>query len=235
MRITSLPILLGCSSLALSEYFIGVVNASHESYTPTWYPKYNPTTWDDDGHAEDALDPATAAPPETEPVETTVPQPPKTDPPPTPPVATTTAAAPEPEPEPPITTTDASPATAAPQPRTSKIIGSFPDGVPGSGYGCDRTCGGPDNDDSPDVYYTIRASLETYEVPGSEDIDGFPADREPGPVSMFTRTWTGVSEESSQPFCDGGYDGTTGALGPCMKVLPGQKVKIRVINDMNGK
>jgi hypothetical protein len=79
------------------------------------------------------------------------------------------------------------------------------------------TLGGPE--DKADVYYTIRASLETYEVANSEGgLPGFPDDIPPNePVSMFTRTFTGVKEESS-PFCNGGYDGTTGALGPCLQV-----------------
>ncbi|KAL7554987.1 hypothetical protein ACHAWF_018604 [Thalassiosira exigua] len=120
-------------------------------------------------------------------------------------------------------------------PRTSPVVAnivrSFPDGVPGSGYGCSNTCGGPEDD--ADVYYTIRTSIETYEVENSEGgLPKFPTDIPAGePISMLTRTFTGVREASS-PFCDNGDDGTTGALGPCLTVLPGQKVKVRLINDM---
>lgn len=83
--------------------------------------------------------------------------------------------------------------------------------------------GGPDDD--ADVYYTIRASIETYMIPNS--VGGLPnlnVSSANESVGMLTRTFVGVPEESS-PFCNGGDDGSTGALGPCLKVLPGQKVK----------
>ena len=77
----------------------------------------------------------------------------------------------------------------------------------------------------------MRASLENYVLKGSENAPGFP-DKNPsdGPVGMFTRTFTGIRSESSQ-FCNDD-DGTTGPLGPCLLVKPGQKVKIRLVNDM---
>jgi hypothetical protein len=123
-----------------------------------------------------------------------------------------------------------------------QIINSFPNGVPGSGYGCDNVCGFEDPEldvENGDVYYTIRASLETYELKGSKENPppSFAGTlNESLPVSMFTRTFTGVKEESS-PFCsndDVPDDGPTGALGPCLQVFPGQKVKVRLINDMKG-
>jgi hypothetical protein len=127
--------------------------------------------------------------------------------------------------------------------KKEQIIHSFPNGVPGSGYGCDNTCGFEDPEmdvENGDVYYTIRASLETYELKGSKENPppSFGTDTlNPSlPVSMFTRTFTGVKEQSS-PFCSNDGvpdDGTTGALGPCMQVFPGQKVKVRLINDMKG-
>ena len=249
MRIQSLPIILVLGSLALSDYFVDVVNGRQyareladddwETYYPTHYPThFPPSSSDDDGHWEGDAHTTTA---------TTMPPPPKTDPPPPPPPSTTDSPTTESweadgngedgwegdvHEESPLEeeeqTAEANPATQ----RTSAIVGSFPNGVPGSGYGCSNTCGGPQDD--ADVYYTIRASIETYEVPNSENITGFPADRPAGPVSMLTRTFTGVPEESS-PFCDNGYDGTTGPLGPCLKVLPGQRVKIRIINDIKGE
>ena len=83
--------------------------------------------------------------------------------------------------------------------------------------------GGPDDD--ADVYYTIRASIETYMIPNSEGgLPNLNVSSANESVGMLTRTFVGVPEESS-PFCNGGDDGSTGALGPCLKVLPGQKVK----------
>lgn len=104
-----------------------------------------------------------------------------------------------------------------------EIIPPFADGVSGSGYGCDRTC------DGGDVNYVIRASLETYEIKGTGKA-GF--ETEGIDVSAFTRTFTGIADKSS-PFCNGGDDGTTGPLGPCMTVNPGQKLYIRIVNDMD--
>lgn len=117
-----------------------------------------------------------------------------------------------------------------------EIIGSFKDGYPGSGYGCDRKC------DDGDVNYVIRASLETYAIPGTEtlgtvnvsddsDVD-FIKTSANATISMFTRTFTGVANESTSSFCFGGDDGTNGPLAPCLQVLPGQKMKIKVINYM---
>ena len=105
---------------------------------------------------------------------------------------------------------------------------SFPNGVPGSGYGCDNTCGA-DEDDT-DAVYTIRASLERYALGGKSDsIPGLEGSR----AGMFTRTFTGIRHANkSTPFCYGDDDGTTGPLAPCLRVLPGQRVKIRLVNDM---
>ena len=104
----------------------------------------------------------------------------------------------------------------------ASIIGPFPDGVPGSGYGCDSAC------DSGDVHYTIEALLDTYSVPGSENST---LSKTGNPISMFTRTFVGVTSQSS-PFCDGGYNGSTGPLGPCLQVNPGQRMTIKIINNM---
>ena len=105
---------------------------------------------------------------------------------------------------------------------------SFPNGVPGSGYGCDNTCGA-DEDDT-DAVYTIRASLEKYTLGGKSDsIPGLEGSK----AGMFTRTFTGTRHATkSKPFCYGDDDGTTGPLAPCLRVFPGQRVKIRLINDM---
>jgi hypothetical protein len=119
----------------------------------------------------------------------------------------------------------------------SEIVGSYQDGYPGSGYGCDRPC----NDG--DVNYVIRASLETYAIPGTEtlgttvaaatnnntttttgggggggDDAGFLKTSLNATISMFTRTFTGVGvaneSSSSSPFCFDGNDGTSGPMGP---------------------
>jgi hypothetical protein len=106
-------------------------------------------------------------------------------------------------------------------PVLARVVGPFPDGIPGSGYGCDRVC----ND--ADVNYVIRASLETYMVPNTRSTTLSSDGKQD--VSMFT--FTGIANESS-PFCRND-DGTTGPLGPCLTVNPGHSLKIKVINDMN--
>lgn len=99
------------------------------------------------------------------------------------------------------------------------IIPPFPNGVPGSGYGCDNTC------DGGDVNYVIRASLEVYKIKGSSKSRDFDAD-----ASAFTRTFKGDSVSS--PFCYG-MSGTDGPLGPCLTVNPNQTIYIKIINDMD--
>ena len=117
------------------------------------------------------------------------------------------------------------------------IVSSYPHGVPGSGYGCDRKCGGPDDDEKEfDVSYTIRATLQTYTIRGTDKgMHTFPNGTlvDDVPVSMFTRTFEGVASVSSSKFCSHDDDGTTGPLGPCLQVLPGDKIKLRLINDMD--
>eukprot|EP00978_Attheya_sp_CCMP212_P003455 scaffold7147_cov90-Attheya_sp.AAC.1 len=104
------------------------------------------------------------------------------------------------------------------------IKGPYNNGVEGSGFGCDNPC----NDG--DVNYVIRASLETYTIKGTKNRDaaGFPPGED---VKAFTRTFTGVNQPGSSPFCNND-DGTTGPLNPCLTVNPGQKLRIKVINDM---
>lgn len=103
-------------------------------------------------------------------------------------------------------------------------IGPYPDGVPGSGYGCDNPC----NDG--DVNYIIEASLQTYTISGSNSIPDYANGKQD--LSMFTRTFTG-SAESKTPFCRNNDDGTTGPLGPCLTVNPGQLMKVKLINNMD--
>lgn len=102
------------------------------------------------------------------------------------------------------------------------INGPFPNGVPGSGYGCDNPC------DSGDVHYTIEATLATYPVPGSQNTSLSLNGKE---LSMFTRTFVGVVDQSS-PFCMNGYNGSTGPLGPCLIVNPGQTMTVKIINNI---
>jgi hypothetical protein len=105
----------------------------------------------------------------------------------------------------------------------SAWIGPFPDGVPGSGYGCDNSC------DGADVNYVVEATLATYRVPGSRRSE-YSKNRRV--MSMLTRTFVGLANVSS-PFCFGGADGTTGPLGPCLTVNPGQQMKIKIVNNMD--
>ncbi|KAL3895256.1 MAG: hypothetical protein SGARI_007503, partial [Bacillariaceae sp.] len=104
----------------------------------------------------------------------------------------------------------------------SVVKGPYPDGVPGSGFGCDNSC------NSGDVNYVIKAKLAEYTVSGSSE-STLSSDGED--VGMFTRTFEGVPELSS-PFCQDGYDGTEGPIGPCITVNPGQTMNIKIVNDM---
>lgn len=84
--------------------------------------------------------------------------------------------------------------------------------------------------------YTIRATLQTYTIRGTDKgMHTFPNGTlvDDVPVSMFTRTFEGVASASSSKFCSHDDDGTTGPLGPCLQVLPGDKIKLRLINDMD--
>ena len=102
---------------------------------------------------------------------------------------------------------------------TAETIPPFMNGVPGSGYGCDRKCSGGMDDDGrddrdDDVHYVIRASLQTYPLHlptlrrssattvGATDNSASNTERVGGAgvgagmnVSMFTRTFEGVTEE----------------------------------------
>jgi hypothetical protein len=105
----------------------------------------------------------------------------------------------------------------------SAWVGPFPDGVPGSGYGCDNAC------DGADVNYVVEATLATYRVPGSRKSEFSKGRRV---MSMLTRTFVGRANLSS-PFCFDGEDGTTGPLGPCLTVNPGQRMKVKIVNSMD--
>ena len=123
-----------------------------------------------------------------------------------------------------------------------------PEGVPGSGYGCDRPCGGDDDpDDSYTVHYTIRAKIETHIVENTVDnenfansfgsISGYPVTLNPPlnpgePVSTYARTWVGDRSESNRDFCQG-MDGVDMLVGPCLQFYRGDKIKIKVINEMD--
>lgn len=105
-----------------------------------------------------------------------------------------------------------------------KVIGPFPEGVPGSGYGCGRPC-----DTEADVHYTIEAVIRTYEIPGTENSASFNHTRS----KVKLRTFVGDANVSSK-FCDGDDDGRSGPLGPCLSVNPGQRLKIKLVNKLNG-
>ena len=84
-----------------------------------------------------------------------------------------------------------------------------PEGVPGSGYGCDRPCGGPDDPDTSwTVHYTMRAALKTYDITNTQDNDNWQNAEmggatllEGSPFSVHGRTFEGVPEESNREFC----------------------------------
>jgi hypothetical protein len=102
------------------------------------------------------------------------------------------------------------------------VKGPYPEGVLGSGFGCNKTC------NSGNVNCVIQAKIATYDIPGSGKsrlgVNG-------QDVKMFTRTFEGVPKLSS-PFCQDGYDGTSGPLGPCITVNPGQTMNIKIVNYM---
>lgn len=100
------------------------------------------------------------------------------------------------------------------------VVGPFPNGVPGSGYGCDNPC------DGGDVNYVIRASIETYTIAGSGKNELFGSNGED--IQTRVRTFTG----EGSPFCLDD-DGTTGPLAPCLAVNPGQTLKVKLINEMD--
>jgi hypothetical protein len=100
-------------------------------------------------------------------------------------------------------------------------------GAPGylwSGFGESRQCNaanyGHANAASSD--YEVEANLVSYRVPGLT-----PNER------TYTRSWVGASGT----FCNGDdgqpYDGSTGPLGPCLQVDPGQYLTVRVKNNLN--
>eukprot|EP00808_Paulinella_micropora_P030016 g2569.t1 len=94
--------------------------------------------------------------------------------------------------------------------------------VEGTGYGCDLPCEGGD------VRYVLEATVASYD---------FPTYGEYGDnITLVTRTFQAVRWDGpTSPFCEimNGYDGTTGPLGPCLQVLPGQQISIKLINNMD--
>jgi len=125
--------------------------------------------------------------------------------------------------------------------------------IPGSGYGCDLPC------NTADVNYVLEATIDTYKVPGSRrmgdmafEVDGgglheTPAENENssvvnlvwGPGSrpstnhsdFYVRSRVFVDGGSESPHCFGD-NGTSGILGPCLQVSPGQSLMIKLVNKM---
>ena len=106
---------------------------------------------------------------------------------------------------------------------SASILGPFPNGIPGSGYGCSTQCNAGGS-----VHYTLEVKLDTYTIPGSKNST---LSQNGNDLKMFTRTFVGVTDESS-PFCMNGYNGSTGPLGPCLQVNPGQRMTIKIINNI---
>ncbi|GKY96574.1 hypothetical protein MPSEU_000617000 [Mayamaea pseudoterrestris] len=109
----------------------------------------------------------------------------------------------------------------------SSTFGPFPNGVPGSGYGCENKC------NSGDKNYVIYAKIRTYNMVNSGQVDT-PQSLSPdgNDIAYMTRTFIGKPSASS-PFCQNGYDGTTGPLGPCLSVNPGETMNVKIINKMD--
>jgi FtsP/CotA-like multicopper oxidase with cupredoxin domain len=105
--------------------------------------------------------------------------------------------------------------------------GPFPGGVPGSGYGCDNPC------NTGDKNYVVHAEINTYTMKNSGHVHNpQPLSPDGQDIAYQTRTFVGQSELSS-PFCLNGYNGTTGPLGPCLSVNPGETLMFKMINKMN--
>eukprot|EP00665_Eupelagonemidae_sp_cell47_P011946 gene11945-4477_t len=92
---------------------------------------------------------------------------------------------------------------------------------------------------SGDVNYVLEARIEKYPLANSAGlVDCGPPDCDPEEDAyMYTRTWVGVKDKSS-PFCElsegeGPYDGSTGPMGPCLAVNPGQTLTVQVKNRMD--
>jgi hypothetical protein len=66
--------------------------------------------------------------------------------------------------------------------RAQVIKGPYPEEVPGSGFGCENPC------NNGGVNYVVRASIETYSIPGSQStfLRNFS-----NPLKMFMRTFGG--------------------------------------------
>jgi hypothetical protein len=104
--------------------------------------------------------------------------------------------------------------------------GPFPLGPEGSGYGCDRACNAGDKN------YVIKAKIETYNMKNSGKVT-LPQKLSPdgNDIAIKTRTFVGDSSRSD-PFCQNGYNGTSGVLAPCLTVNPGETINILVVNEI---
>eukprot|EP00122_Pirum_gemmata_P021818 Pgem_evm1s20309 len=109
------------------------------------------------------------------------------------------------------------------------------DGIVGSGYGCNNPC------DNSDVNYVIEAVIRDYPVKGytvKPDLDGKQKPKtqplQNSDVRLVVRTFVGGKETKSK-YCDlmDGYDGQEGFVGPCLQVLPGQSMSIKLINKLD--
>jgi FtsP/CotA-like multicopper oxidase with cupredoxin domain len=78
------------------------------------------------------------------------------------------------------------------------------------------------------VHFEIEARLESYGVPGSAAAGDFNGD-----IGMFTRTFVGTQGSFCSLSDDApAYDGSTGPLGPCLQVEPGQTMTIKLVNRL---
>lgn len=78
----------------------------------------------------------------------------------------------------------------------------------------------------------IRAKIDTYNVKNSGKVT-LPQNLSPNgkDIAIKTRTFVGDTK-LSDPFCQNGYNGTTGHLGPCLIVNRGEKMMIKIINEI---
>uniref|UniRef100_A0A7S2S7Z0 Plastocyanin-like domain-containing protein n=1 Tax=Mucochytrium quahogii TaxID=96639 RepID=A0A7S2S7Z0_9STRA len=88
------------------------------------------------------------------------------------------------------------------------------------GYGCHKKC------DHGDVHYTIDVGLQGYDLEGNfSEVIGTEK------LKYFVRSFQGGYNRNGE-YCMNNYNGSTGPLGPCLTVNPGQTISIRLVNKI---
>lgn len=104
-----------------------------------------------------------------------------------------------------------------------------------SDYGCDLEC------NQGDVVYEIEAVVDRIRIPGNfsefycEECHEQRPFKGVSEVYANVRTFRATNNTKQSKFCEmmDGYDGVKGITGPCLQVLPGQTMSIKLINNMH--